>query len=152
MATSRSRSRSSSERYHPPLTTIFTPPASCNSIITYDGTTLWQNGVRQTGDASCYPPAFYQELLWNYYSPGICPEQWTSVGTLSHPSSNNAAMCCPTYVGLVPLSNHYDMADYWSLQGIFPLQYTNHRITGKLLRFPVQHSPNQRPSDLPPSL
>ena len=88
-----------SEKSHPPLTTIFTPPSSCHDLVTYDGTTLWQNGVSQTGDAGCYPDRFYEELYNNYYSPGVCPQRWTSVGSLDHRSGNDA-MCCPKYVWL----------------------------------------------------
>ena len=76
------------------LTTVYTPPATCNSYVTYDGTTLWQNGVSQTGDINCYPPEF-PLILGSYYSPGICPHQWTSAGSLSH-SSGFDAMCCPS--------------------------------------------------------
>ncbi|KAG8528151.1 uncharacterized protein KY384_007067 [Bacidia gigantensis] len=82
------------EKSHPPLTTIFTPPSSCHDTVTYDGTTLWQNGISQMGDAGCYPTNFYEELFNNYYSPGICPDSWTSVGAIDH-SSGNDAMCCP---------------------------------------------------------
>ncbi|KAL6715123.1 hypothetical protein ACLMJK_007385 [Lecanora helva] len=41
-----------------PLTTLFTPPASCLNVVTYDGTSFWQNGLAQTGDAGCYPSGF----------------------------------------------------------------------------------------------
>lgn len=75
-----------------PLTTIYTPPPSCSSIVTWDGTDLWQYGVNQTG-GDCYPPDFLS-IYDSYYTPGICPHAWTSAGTVSH-SSGFDAMCCP---------------------------------------------------------
>ncbi|KAL8712580.1 MAG: hypothetical protein Q9220_003111 [cf. Caloplaca sp. 1 TL-2023] len=61
-----------------PLTTIFTPPTSCISTVTYDGTSFWQGGLLQTGDQNCYPPRFL-DIYGSLYSPGICPSGWTSV-------------------------------------------------------------------------
>jgi hypothetical protein len=83
-----------------PLTTIFTPPASCSSIITYDGTYLWQGGVLQTGDLDCYPTSFLS-IYASFYSPGICPYGWTSASSVTGagalvtiPTETNA-LCCP---------------------------------------------------------
>lgn len=83
------------------LTTIFTPPPSCLSTITYDGTSFWQGGVRQLGDHGCYPPSF-TAIYNSFYSPGICPHSWTSVGTIfgNDITATNGlvltnAMCCP---------------------------------------------------------
>lgn len=78
------------------LTTIFSPPSSCLDTVTYDGTTLWQNGLSQLGDPACYPSSFH-DIIFSFYSPGICPQQWTSAGTISHASGFDA-MCCPRRV------------------------------------------------------
>ena len=84
-----------------PLTTIFTPPPSCLGVVTYDGTSFWQNGISQTGDPNCYPASFYY-IFNSYYTPGICPHHWTSVGQLPHSSGFDAA-CCPSYVIYRPI-------------------------------------------------
>ena len=98
-ATKTSNSRESSTTRPPvPLTTFFTPPATCLDVVTYDGTSFWQNGLAQTGDAGCYPSGF-SKIYNSWFTPGICPESWTSVGTdPSHPSTVSDAMCCPSYV------------------------------------------------------
>ncbi|KAL9589894.1 MAG: hypothetical protein Q9203_001312 [Teloschistes exilis] len=62
-----------------PLTTIFTPPQSCLSTVTYDGTSFWEGGLLQTGDQNCYPPRF-TDIFNSAYSPGICPSGWMSAG------------------------------------------------------------------------
>ncbi|KAK0514191.1 hypothetical protein JMJ35_002808 [Cladonia borealis] len=80
-----------------PLTTIFTPPPSCLGVITYDGVLFWQNGVSQTGDSNCYPASFHN-IYNSYYSPGICPQSWTSASTYPHANKplETAAFCCPS--------------------------------------------------------
>lgn len=81
------------------LTTIFTPPASCSSLITWDGSLFWQGGIFQTNDPSCYPDTF-KSILYSYYSPGLCPYGWTSAGSRTGPGDGvntveSIAMCCP---------------------------------------------------------
>ena len=80
-----------------PLTTIFTPPASCLDVVTYDGKQFWQGGISQTGDAGCYPSGF-SKILNSYFTPGICPESWTSVGSVTDDRVTVGfdAMCCPS--------------------------------------------------------
>lgn len=85
-----------------PLTTIYTPPASCSQIVTWDGNNLWQYGTNQTG-GECYPPNFHN-IYNSFYTPGVCPDAWTSAGMLHH-SSGHDAMCCPKYLRSSP--------DYW---------------------------------------
>ncbi|KAL8829190.1 MAG: hypothetical protein Q9170_006285 [Blastenia crenularia] len=88
---------------HIPLTTIFTPPPSCLSTVTYDGTFFWQGGIVQTGDQDCYPPRF-TDIFNSQYSPGICPHGWTSVANLntagpitqSDGEPASLAFCCPS--------------------------------------------------------
>ena len=77
-----------------PLTTIFTPPASCLDTVTYDGYQLWQNGISQYGDPDCFPASF--DYIYNsFFTPGICPQGWNSVGQVDHSSTASDAMCCP---------------------------------------------------------
>ncbi|KAL2042323.1 hypothetical protein N7G274_004812 [Stereocaulon virgatum] len=94
-ATSTTQSTAAAASSYPiPLTTIFTPPPSCLSVITYDGTSFWQNGIGLTGDPNCYPASF-DYIGYSYYTPGLCPYQWTSVGEFGHSSGLDAA-CCPS--------------------------------------------------------
>ena len=79
-------------RPHLPLTTIYTPPPSCSSIVTWDGTHLWQFGTNQTG-GDCYPPKF-RSIYNSYYSPGICPHDWTSAGSLQSSTGFDAMYVC----------------------------------------------------------
>ena len=75
-----------------PLTTIYTPPASCSDIETWNGEHLWQYGTNQTG-GNCYPPQF-KRILNSWYSPGVCPDAWTSAGVVKDYVGFDA-MCCP---------------------------------------------------------
>ena len=81
-----------------PLTTIFTPPSSCLSIVTFDGLTLWQGGLLQTGDQNCFPP-YFTDIYNSWYSPAICPHGWTGISTsglgLSEDITDKWAFCCP---------------------------------------------------------
>ena len=87
----------------PPLTTIYTPPSSCNTILTYDGGTVWRGQLNSVGDLDCYPPNY--SLAWDYYySPGACPSGWYSASSLTgsgalvfNPAETNA-ICCPKLV------------------------------------------------------
>ena len=84
-----------------PLYTIYTPPNSCLEVITYDGKNFWQAGWKQKGDPNCFPPNFY-DIVNSFYTPGICPESWTSAGTIPGMATTEQsmydAMCCPMYV------------------------------------------------------
>ncbi|KAI4114263.1 MAG: hypothetical protein LQ345_004926 [Seirophora villosa] len=91
------------------LTTIFTPPPSCLSTVTYDGTSFWQGGLVQTGDQNCYPASF-TDIFNSFYNPGICPSGWTSVAnakpnnigpvTLKNGDLVTRAYCCPSVGGV----------------------------------------------------
>ncbi len=77
-----------------PLTTIFTPPATCLNVITYSSDLGTQSAVtgsaisnlilghyRSVGDAACYPPSVGTSTTeWGvyFYSPGMCPKGWTA--------------------------------------------------------------------------
>lgn len=90
-----------------PLTTIYSPPASCHSIITWDGSHFWQYGTNQTG-GDCYPPKF-RSILNSWYAPGICPDQWTSAGSVQTFTGYDA-MCCPKGYFLSGLYHAYECA------------------------------------------
>ena len=86
-----------------PLTTIFTPPASCDDILYTFSTahsglsTFWRN-ANGPGTA-CYPPGFalqYQTALSAEYSPGVCPAGYTPAETVINPSQRaQTSWCCP---------------------------------------------------------
>jgi hypothetical protein len=95
-----------------PLTTKFTPPANCTSlIVSFSGSTsdYITQGFGITGGVtdiyvhrqSCYPE--HPDLLNQIpiYSPGICPYSWTMhfLGVSYRPSMPHltTATCCPSY-------------------------------------------------------
>jgi len=80
-----------------PLTTIFTPPASCLSNIVVDnGNTL----VAPPEQKQCYPSGWETTL---FYSPGICPSGYhvavsnASVYGSTSDTIETIVTCCPTY-------------------------------------------------------
>ena len=85
------------------LTTIFTPPASCAGVVTFDGSEFWQGELSLTGDVNCYPESF-SLIHESFYSPGICPLGWNSVsaysgtGALVFNTAESNALCCPKSV------------------------------------------------------
>ncbi|KAE8446807.1 hypothetical protein EG329_011584 [Mollisiaceae sp. DMI_Dod_QoI] len=108
-----------------PLTTIFTPPASClteTTVVSFPTTALANRTSTFTttkifinhfswGDGNCYPSTiatFDGSTRWGngyYYSPGICPTGWASAcqistNALGFPTSissqTSAVMCCPS--------------------------------------------------------
>ena len=58
-----------------------------------------QNGIRQTGDPNCYPISF-SAMSSSYYSPGVCPQQWTEAQSVAGAGNDLAtvAYCCPSCV------------------------------------------------------
>ncbi|KAF4459224.1 hypothetical protein FALBO_14026 [Fusarium albosuccineum] len=96
-----------------PLTTTYTPPASCTTVTTdrirYANATSiqWVFAGPSCGPApmgECLPSgSAYDELassyhtnnaqdFWDYYSPGvICPKGWTTAGTLAHGDKTSSA-------------------------------------------------------------
>ncbi|KAF4471586.1 transmembrane alpha-helix domain-containing [Fusarium albosuccineum] len=74
-----------------PLTTVWTAAKGCPSIVQFGGDF--------DTSTSCYPPDY--ESVWysyGFYSPGICPEGYTSgcTPTDSLEASETAAICVPT--------------------------------------------------------
>lgn len=121
-----SSSSSSSKRtgtrgiYNGPLTSTFTPPASCNYLTIFSGRprylTLSQNIVSSSetvrraittitristglgkfsyeSDPGCYPP-HHGTSKSVYYSPGVCPKDWVGARTRST-DSETTIFCCP---------------------------------------------------------
>ncbi|OCK81515.1 hypothetical protein K432DRAFT_424894 [Lepidopterella palustris CBS 459.81] len=94
-----------------PLTTIFTPPSSCVSVITMYSSVTIGNGINSgipnlylghfgEGDPACFPLSKpINDFGGDYfYSPGICPYQWTTVPIASGalpPQLGSSALCCP---------------------------------------------------------
>ena len=89
-----------------PLTTIFTPPADCTkAILSTSWTSLGSDSHSpELTDAyklipTCYPTSF---ILSNYvavYSPGVCPEGFSTAEQrelANHTQTVTFATCCPT--------------------------------------------------------
>ncbi|OJD26472.1 hypothetical protein ACJ73_02148 [Blastomyces percursus] len=102
-----------------PLTSVFTPPSSCSSSWTYEeayynsvtGGLLMQNAFN-TRDPNCFPPFFEgtgRGQIQQVYSPGYCPQGYTSpVATTVNEVTT--AICCPsdyTYFTTVTTINFY---------------------------------------------
>ena len=94
-----------------PLTTTFTPPASClstttSSVWSGSSTAVWVGHFNLAGDTSCYPPATKPVVTpvdGYYYSPAICPSGWYSACPITSllgigpvDPGTTAAACCPT--------------------------------------------------------
>lgn len=103
------------------LTTTFTPPASCYDLTvssdsgtfwttsTFTGadgsaslsstttlmTPMWYEKFDYALDPSCYPVADRAMRTEAYYSPGICPEDWTTVERRTR-RGETIANCCPS--------------------------------------------------------
>ncbi|EPS38985.1 hypothetical protein H072_7242 [Dactylellina haptotyla CBS 200.50] len=100
LGTGFTRSWGSSLRLAVPLTTIWTPPAGCDRIVTFQS--------RGANDG-CAPPQ-YEQIWYNngYYSPGICPSGYT-VGCTAQGQTVNfetinaeetAALCVPSLISI----------------------------------------------------
>ncbi|PYI09654.1 hypothetical protein BO78DRAFT_415582 [Aspergillus sclerotiicarbonarius CBS 121057] len=79
-----------------PLTTTFTPPASCLSDIWAVNSTglIWMN-LGPTDTAECLPSGWGPST---YFSPGLCPSGYIIAKTIEYIGSNTtetAATCCP---------------------------------------------------------
>jgi len=93
----------------PPLTTTFTPPASCLSEIYDIGNYVdyenfpYANGVLTLGPpgaSQCYPYGWASSI---YYSPGFCPQGYITVSASlnfldSSKTTETVATCCPRLV------------------------------------------------------
>ncbi|KAK3315777.1 hypothetical protein B0H66DRAFT_270756 [Apodospora peruviana] len=98
-----------------PLTTTFTPPASCASstgihiVATYcgpddpnpAGCVYWAEGPIQPA-TECYPPK-HNPTVRRYYSPGLCPSGYTpgctSRAIVETTVTETIYTCCPTALG-----------------------------------------------------
>ncbi|KAK1753718.1 hypothetical protein QBC47DRAFT_430631 [Echria macrotheca] len=95
-----------------PLTTVWTPPPGCPSVVQIQDVDYY-NKHNTTGQ-SCAPPN-YRNVWWEngYYSPGKCPFQYSTAMTLGPghslngnwiESSQTAAICVPSGYTIWP---HY---------------------------------------------
>lgn len=87
-----------------PLTTIFTPPASCSTAFTFEGSyynaipsgLLIQNAVADYQNTACFPSGFtqYGRAVHNsfVYSPGACPVGYSTAAAF--PGETTTAVCC----------------------------------------------------------
>ncbi|EAW07054.1 uncharacterized protein ACLA_087600 [Aspergillus clavatus NRRL 1] len=87
-----------------PMVSVFTPPASCSSRWTYEASTY--NGITSGVliqnaffvDTECFPPGFQQNgrvLVNQVFSPGVCPEHYSTQQFLVRDSVTTAT-CCPS--------------------------------------------------------
>ncbi|QIW96331.1 hypothetical protein AMS68_001849 [Peltaster fructicola] len=90
-----------------PLTTVFTPPASCSKLpFTFwnnnGSTTYWRNAfsLKQASDADCYPTSFYLRQATGTtmeYSPGVCPTGYHAAEIVQSGSAAPiTSFCCPS--------------------------------------------------------
>ncbi len=114
-------SNSFAEDNRGPLTTIYTPPATCLAITTGlfqtssdgGGDYVYFQNHYIVGDTACYPPTIdspHGTEYWGnyYYSPGIsCPYGWYIATTqevsfagvsTTLSSASTGALCCPRLV------------------------------------------------------
>ncbi|KAF7587715.1 hypothetical protein BBP40_006822, partial [Aspergillus hancockii] len=79
-----------------PLTTRFTPPASCSEIRTRTMYNLWpqlEMGCEGPGGNECCPSNWRENV---YYSPGMCPAGYqTCTLPTSKQRIETTIMCCP---------------------------------------------------------
>jgi hypothetical protein len=101
-----------------PLTTTFTPPASCGgkhlSQMSSPGYYIWldePNPVPNTIVGGCYPPEFIDGYtsIYNasssvavYFSPLVCPQGWHTATR----ATNGYIACCASYVYFPSLEKH----------------------------------------------
>src|SRR5436190_15087334 len=99
-----------------PLTTVFTPPPQCSSSWTYEGEfynsvsggLLLQNALSVSLDTPCFPSGFRNNgrtSLLQVYSPGFCPQGYTSP-VIIQGGEVTTAICCLTYVMNRPQTYH----------------------------------------------
>ncbi|KAF2674728.1 hypothetical protein BT63DRAFT_449721 [Microthyrium microscopicum] len=94
-----------------PLTTTFTPPASCLTRL-MNATPLSQNnGADELGPSpsatECYPTGYRFDTI-SYFSPGLCPQNYTTVSTGTNQIGSlteTVANCCPTNSGFSWVNN-----------------------------------------------
>ncbi|THZ69016.1 hypothetical protein D6C85_07052 [Aureobasidium pullulans] len=86
-----------------PLTTIFTPPASCSTrpftLVATNNSTIGAWDAQYNSTYACYPPSWNTAKM-NYYLPGVCPEGYNYVGIFSY-QTTTSANCCPSGMSLV---------------------------------------------------
>ncbi|KAK3329432.1 hypothetical protein B0H66DRAFT_24641 [Apodospora peruviana] len=85
-----------------PLTTTYTEPEWCSRYFVragVDGETMFRGNFLLAPIPTPAPPCAISGFVWGgYYSPGVCPSGWTSVGvpTDSTLPGETASYCCPS--------------------------------------------------------
>ncbi|KAK6335488.1 hypothetical protein TWF696_002262 [Orbilia brochopaga] len=126
----------------PALTTIFTPPCNCiNKPVRLTDTTVWPTPLEYDWGDSCSTwqlcdPVEY--ITWacslgagwiSSFSPGVCPQDWTAVGTLTSMDGKDVvttAWCCPH--GFYPDPDEIDDCLSSVTTPTYALQWTSSRI------------------------
>ncbi|OJD20250.1 hypothetical protein ACJ73_08415 [Blastomyces percursus] len=92
-----------------PLTTVFTPPASCSSSWTYEpsaanlvpeGLLVQNAATSNNADPSCFPSGFNKygrKTAETVYSPGYCPLGYTTADVDIERSVTTAVCCLSDY-------------------------------------------------------
>ena len=93
-----------------PLTTTFTPPAAClaptytlapagldwHDVVYVANASSFVYDITRAVDSSCYPPNFAHLATGSIaYSPGVCPQAYTT-GVTSVSADVTYAICCPS--------------------------------------------------------
>ena len=95
-----------------PLSTVFTPPASCSSSWTYEGSVyngvasglLLQNAVGDILDTECFPPGYEGNGRLpapQVFSPGACPHGYVTQSPVLVDAGVTTASCCAKSVLLL---------------------------------------------------
>lgn len=97
----------SGEQNFGPLTTVFTPPATCNLTTAFPASASYNPtgagigiaevyGMTDNPATACYPSDFgISGASTDYFSPGRCPFGYTT-GSHSTTGDETRALCCPT--------------------------------------------------------
>ncbi|KAK2744274.1 hypothetical protein FQN57_004359 [Myotisia sp. PD_48] len=104
------------------MTAIFTPPAPCSSSWTYEpfqindvdnGLLLQNAGGYDGSDTSCFPPGLSNDgrrTLNQVFSPGYCPEGYSTVNVAVEQGTTTAVCCYPSYV------HHTTLVRSWGVE------------------------------------
>ncbi|KAJ5293682.1 hypothetical protein N7508_008503, partial [Penicillium antarcticum] len=112
------------------MTTIFTPPASCSSSWTFEpsganniasGLLLQNAAASDNADPNCFPSGythFGRQMASIAFSPGYCPEGYTTANMVIH-NPVTTAQCCPSNFEYLTMSMGED-STYAGCTSMFP--------------------------------